>query len=106
MTFFRIDLQGDGTGYLASSFLDRPAVLSRITTWTLQGWRLAMQTTPVDLHPNDVMSLSGEVVLLRLDLKILGGKGDSEWREHVSLFREDVSRSAQKRVNERMEALK
>jgi hypothetical protein len=104
MTFFRVDLLADGTGYLASSFREGPAVLSRVTRWSVQGWRVKMQTTPVDPHPNDVMALEGTVVVRRLELNIVGGK--NEWRQHITLHRADEAQSARTRVDDRMQALR
>jgi hypothetical protein len=104
MTFFRVDLSADGTGYLASSFREAPAVLSRITRWSIQGWRVTMQTTPVDVHPNDVMAIAGSVVVRKLELDIIGGR--NEWRQHVTLHKDDEARSARTRVDDRMQALK
>jgi hypothetical protein len=104
MTLFRVDLLADGTGYLASSFREGPAVLSRVTRWSVQGWRVTMQTTPVDLHPNDVMAFAGDVVVRKLEMNIVGGK--NEWRQHITLHRADEAQSARTRVDDRMEALK
>jgi len=104
ITFFRVDLSADGTGYLAASFLGGPAVLSRITRWSLSGWRVTMQTTPVDVHPNDVMAMSGNVVVRKLELDIVGGR--NEWRQHITLHKDDQAHLARARVDERMQALK
>jgi hypothetical protein len=103
MSFFRIDLLPDGTGYVASSFREEPAVLSRITRWSIRAWQVTMQTIPVDVHPNDVMSFSGEVVVRKLELKIVGGK--NAWRGHITLHRADEARLARKSVDTRMQAV-
>jgi hypothetical protein len=103
LTFFRVDLLPDGTGYLASSFRQEPAVLSRITRWSIREWQVTMQTTPVDLHPNDVMSLVGEVVVRKLELNLVGGR--NKWREHITLHRDDEARLARRSVDARMQAM-
>jgi hypothetical protein len=103
MSFFRVDLRPDGTGYLASSFGEKPAVLSRITRWSIREWRVAMQTTPVDLHPNDVMSLTGEVEWRKLQLNVVGGK--NVWRGELTLHRDDKTRLARESVDARMQTV-
>ena len=103
MSFFRVDLKPDGTGYLASSFRQEPAVLSRVTRWSIREWRVTMQTTPVDLHPNDVMSLTGEVIVRKLELNVVGGR--NAWRGHITLHRDDEAELARKSVDARMQAV-
>jgi hypothetical protein len=85
LTFFRLTLLPDGTGVLASSFLRRAATLSRVRTWTLQGFKIAIDTTPVD-DSVDSTRLTGSLFVQRLDLRIAATNGS--WKVGLTLYRE------------------
>lgn len=95
--FTRLDLRTHFNGYCA--YVAPPEFVThrygvhvyRITRWSLQGWNLSIDLTPVDPHDEKIY-LKGRTDGIRLQLEI--GGANRKWKEHVVLFKESVLQGA------------
>jgi hypothetical protein len=89
LTFTRLDLRGDSTGFCArvspadTILHDQGVHVYRITKWTVNGWDMEVQMSPVS-NATAVGYVKGRVGLASLRLTI-GGPENGGWKEEPFL---------------------
>jgi hypothetical protein len=98
-----LELDADGTGYLAISYLPQePARLYRVKTWTLQNFDIAVDVRPIDASAEPV-TLSGSYRgLFALEMELRG----ASWTRRLTLFNSKTYNSRVSGVAARIHAAK
>lgn len=99
LSYFRLTLGTNGTGLCSSTFVREPAVLYRVTQWTLRGYDIEIMLQPIDAAAEPIW-MKGSTAGWHLDLQI-GGK-TLKWKRKLKLYRESDVQAAHTRVKERM----
>ena len=108
LTFTRLDLRADSTGFCArvspaDTILHEQGVHAyRITKWDVSGWDIEIQMIPLS-NPTSVGSVKGHVGLASLRLTI-GGPANGGWKEEPFLHPESRIMISNKETRDRIEA--
>ena len=97
--YYRLNLNTNGNGICASTFVRDPAKLYRVTEWTLDNYAIEIKLEPVDPKAEPIW-MKGETAGLHLDL-MSGGK-ELKWKRKIKLYRESDVIKAHERVKTRM----
>jgi hypothetical protein len=99
ISFLRLELDADGTGYLCVKYLpDTPPRLYHVESWRLSGSMVDIQTRPIDSDAEAVTFKKVRLSMYSLEGKF-GGKG---WERQVTLFSEHAWQSQATPVQERI----
>jgi hypothetical protein len=107
LTFTRLDLRGDSTGYCArvspaDTVLHEQGVhLYRITKWSVDGWNIEIQMSPLS-NATAVGYVKGQIGLASLRLTI-GGKENGGWKEEPFLQPESRITISNKETKDKIE---
>jgi len=106
LTFTRLELRADSTGYCArvspsdTSLHSYGAQIYRIDKWSVRDWNITIDLIPISSNA-EVVDLRGRVGMAELDLEISGL--NNSWKEKVLLYPEariqDSNREAIQAIN-------
>lgn len=103
LTFYRLELTGDGKGCFADAFLEQKPSLWRVETWELKGFDIAVKLKPVrDAEPLLIKKALYDSRALTLEV---GGLQD-KWSAKVTLFNEKTWENHASRVKDSVAKLK
>jgi len=106
--FTRLDLRPDFTGYCAhvappDSIVHQSAVhVYRVTRWTVDGWQINVDLTPIDSRDESIY-LKGRMHFLSLQLDI--GGASRKWHEQVVLRKEALIQSSNQETKDKIEEI-
>lgn len=92
LTFTRLELRPDSTGFLArvapadTILHDNGVHAYRVTSWGINGWAITIQTAPA-ANASSIGYINGRIGLASLRLTI-GGPENRGWKEQLLLFPE------------------
>jgi hypothetical protein len=107
LTFTRLDLRADSTGFCArvspadTILHDQGVHLYRITKWSVNGWDIEVQMSPVS-NATAVGYVSGRIGLASLRLT-MGGPENGGWKEEPFLHPESRIMISNQETRDRIE---
>lgn len=75
LSFYRLELNLDGTGYCSVSYLDEPVELYEVKSWSLSEYKIKIELKPIDLGTEPIY-FKGSTDGWHLDLELRGEKRD------------------------------
>jgi hypothetical protein len=110
LTFTRLDLRADATGFCArvspadTILHDQGVHLYRIEKWTVNGWNIEIQMSPLS-NATKVGYVKGRIGLASLRLTI-GGPENGGWKEEPFLYPESRVMTSNQETREQIEKTK
>jgi hypothetical protein len=107
LTFTRLDLRVDSTGFCArvspadTILHDQGVHVYRITKWSVNGWNIEIQMSPLS-NATGVGYVKGRIGLASLRLTI-GGPGNGGWKEEPFLYPESRIMISNQETRDRIE---
>lgn len=101
--FCRLELEEKGKGFFAKAYVDHPAVLYTVESWSLDAFELKISLLPVDRDAYPIY-LKGSAGFSQLTLEM--GEANSRWRRELTLFNERMLKAKSGRTLERIDKYK
>lgn len=100
LNFCRLELNADGTGFFATTFVDDPAELHLVQEWSVNEFDIKLTLAPVD-DKREPIYLRGGAGWDRMKLEMGGIR--IGWKRELILVQEQPWLEKNKRVQERIE---